>query len=1169
MKNSLWKKVVLVLLCLCMAGMFAACADKKITETGNGTDVTEAPMVTTEVTEIPEITKEPETTSTPAPTKTPTPTKAPVVVSEVEGMKVVSPDGNTCVQFWSDTEGVWYYSVDDEEQPIIGKSRIGMELKEGSLYKGLSLAEGSLSTREIKETYELFTGYNAVMENYCNEMTFVLTNENGSFQFEVRVHNDGFAYRYTDVTAGDKETVTVTDEISEVALQQDCTSWAFGLNGTYEGTFVKRDYSQLRALSQKLCTPMLVLTGEHWMLLTEAAALNNDGEFCTSALQTKPGSVTLNWAFGLRRDPAKEATGEVDSPGHLDIKSVETVNGFKTPWRAAIISKDMNEFINSSLLADLNPAADEELFADVSYIKPGKVAWNWWSEGSSTKDYNKQIEYIDFAAENGWEYICMDADWRNFESRLAEICRYAKDKGVGIFVWVNYRDLKDKASMETLIAKWKAAGVVGLKTDYFESDEPSVLQVMQNVAECCAKNQLMVLYHGCIRPGGECRTYPNILSTEAVLGEEFHKWSTEPTVANCLMYPFTRNLCGSMDYTPTGVKVDNEATYGFCLAQTIVYESALQHFAYAASAYKNYNGLALLNHIPTEWDETLLLEGFPGENITLARRNGENWFVGSMTAEGRTVEFTLDFLGEGTYNAYIYENRADGTGLARRELKVTKEDKIVLELCDGGGAAMMFTKGIIDTSIGENEALNPEGYTYYEAESPSNWLAGEAKGASSAFCSGGQKVGYVGKKGNTLTFPNVKAEETGTYCMLVYYCSGENRKFTVTVNGETQYVLDKLNSGDYVHTAITAVLVDLKAGNNVIVFGNDTAYAPDLDRIAVSDKLAGKLDLSEYSAVLQKDAKQENTVAEKNPEFGENPIIRSIYTADPAPMVYGDTLYLYVSHDENQLVNDFYTMVDWYCYSTTDMVNWTDHGKVFSLEDIAWADDRAWAPQAVERNGKFYIYCPVHKKNGGMAIAVGVSDSPTGPFKDIGAPLVNEGDWNDIDPTVYIDDDGQAYLYFGNPELRYVLLNEDMISYNKEVGVVKIPMTTESFGTGSQSTGTTYAEGPWFYKRDGIYYMVYAAFAKGQGSEHLAYSTAESPTGPWVYGGVLMDEKGGTFTNHPGVIDYKGHSYLFYHTAELPGGNLFHRSVCVAEFTYNEDGTIDKVEKCEGVNIIK
>ena len=160
--------------------------------------------------------------------------------------------------------------------------------------------------------------------------------------------------------------------------------------------------------------------------------------------------------------------------------------------------------------------------------------------------------------------------------------------------------------------------------------------------------------------------------------------------------------------------------------------------------------------------------------------------------------------------------------------------------------------------------------------------------------------------------------------------------------------------------------------------------------------------------------------------FHSNPIIKNLYTADPAPMVYGDTLYLYTTHDEDELVDNFYTMNDWRCFSTKDMVNWTDHGKIFSLDDITWADDRAWAPQAIERNGKFYLYCPVHKKDGGMAIAVGISDNPAGPFKDLGHPLIDEGDWNDIDPTVFIDDDGQAYLYFGNPNLRYVLLNEDM-----------------------------------------------------------------------------------------------------------------------------------------------
>ena len=296
-------------------------------------------------------------------------------------------------------------------------------------------------------------------------------------------------------------------------------------------------------------------------------------------------------------------------------------------------------------------------------------------------------------------------------------------------------------------------------------------------------------------------------------------------------------------------------------------------------------------------------------------------------------------------------------------------------------------------------------------------------------------------------------------------------------------------------------------------------------------------------------------------EYGTNPIIRNIYTADPAPMVCGDTLYLYTTHDEDVLVNDFYTMRDWRCFSTRDMVHWTDHGAVFSLEDIAWADDRAWAPQAAERNGKFYLYCPVHKTGGGMAIAVGVSDSPTGPFTDLGKPLVDEGDWNDIDPTVFIDDDGQAYLYFGNPELRYVLLNEDMVSYNKETGVVKVPMTVESFGPGSHDTGTSYGEGPWFYKRSGLYYMVYAAFAPGKHIEHLAYATSASPVGPWAYGGVLMTEEGGVFTNHPGIADFRGRSYLFYHTGELPGGSLFHRSVCVTEFTYNKDGSISTVPK--------
>ncbi|MBN2738192.1 MAG: family 43 glycosylhydrolase [Spirochaetales bacterium] len=289
--------------------------------------------------------------------------------------------------------------------------------------------------------------------------------------------------------------------------------------------------------------------------------------------------------------------------------------------------------------------------------------------------------------------------------------------------------------------------------------------------------------------------------------------------------------------------------------------------------------------------------------------------------------------------------------------------------------------------------------------------------------------------------------------------------------------------------------------------------------------------------------------------FAENPIVQTLYTADPAPMVYDDKLYVYTTHDEDQIINNFFTMNDWRVYSTSDMANWVDHGSPLAYTDFSWASGSAWAAQCVPRNGKFYLYVPINQKNGGNAIGVAVSDSPTGPFKDaIGRPLMAAFGY--IDPTVFIDDDGQAYLYWGNPNLWYVKLNNDMISYSG--GIQQIPLTTASFGTrtGDAERSTTYEEGPWFYKRNNLYYMI---FAGGPISEHIGYSTSNGPTGPWTYRGKIMPTQGGSFTNHPGVAHYKNRSYLFYHNAALPGGGGFHRSVCVEEFTYRSDGTIPTI----------
>ena len=289
--------------------------------------------------------------------------------------------------------------------------------------------------------------------------------------------------------------------------------------------------------------------------------------------------------------------------------------------------------------------------------------------------------------------------------------------------------------------------------------------------------------------------------------------------------------------------------------------------------------------------------------------------------------------------------------------------------------------------------------------------------------------------------------------------------------------------------------------------------------------------------------------------LADNPIVQTAYTADPAPMVYNGICYLYTTHDEDVTVRNFFTMNDWRCYCTTDMVNWTDLGSPLSYKEFSWArDNSSWAGQCIPRNGKFYFYVPINRQRGGNAIGVAVSDSPTGPFSDpIGKPLLVGNGY--IDPTVFIDDDGQAYLYWGNPNLYYVKLNKDMISYSGEI--VKVPLTTESFGVRTKDDRPTqYEEGPWLYKRKGLYYLIFAA---GPISEHISYSTSSNPTGPWTFGGIVMPTQGGAFTNHPGVCDYKGNSYFFYHNGALPGGGGFHRSVCVEQFEFNDDGTIPTI----------
>lgn len=295
-----------------------------------------------------------------------------------------------------------------------------------------------------------------------------------------------------------------------------------------------------------------------------------------------------------------------------------------------------------------------------------------------------------------------------------------------------------------------------------------------------------------------------------------------------------------------------------------------------------------------------------------------------------------------------------------------------------------------------------------------------------------------------------------------------------------------------------------------------------------------------------------------------NPIITDKFTADPAPLVVGETLYLYVGHDEYYAGQDSasggkeFNITEWLCYSTQDMKTWTDHGSVLKPTDFEWAVGEAWASQVVEKDGKYYYYTTVQAGEPftGKAVGVAVSDSPTGPFVDaIGKPLVHDkmtdngarGWWNDIDPTVLIDGE-EAWLCWGNGTCFMAKLKPNMIELEGEIKVIDVPR---------------FVEGPWLHKKDNLYYLTYASM--GQGGENIAYATATSMEGPWEYKGELTGSAENSFTIHPGIAEFNGQWYLFYHNAVLTidgiKGTIGRRSVCVDPLTYAEDGTMNYVEQ--------
>lgn len=293
-----------------------------------------------------------------------------------------------------------------------------------------------------------------------------------------------------------------------------------------------------------------------------------------------------------------------------------------------------------------------------------------------------------------------------------------------------------------------------------------------------------------------------------------------------------------------------------------------------------------------------------------------------------------------------------------------------------------------------------------------------------------------------------------------------------------------------------------------------------------------------------------NEVAEQMESTFNNPIIRDKFTADPAAIVHNDSVYLYAGHDEAPDDFNFYRMNEWLVYSSADMINWKERPVPLKVADFQWAKADAWAAQVIERDGKFYWYITTeHATISGKSIGVAVSDSPTGPFKDaLGKALITNDmtnkatiSWDDIDPSVIIDDDGQAYLFWGNTVCYYAKLKENMTELDGPIQTIDLPHFTEA---------------PWVHKKGDWYYLSYAY----RFPERTAYAMSKFITGPWEFKGLLNEVAGNSNTNHQAIIAFKGKDYFIYHTGVIPtNGGSFRRSVCVDHLYYNTDGTLKRV----------
>ena len=620
---------------------------------------------------------------------------------------VKSPDSNIIVSV-SSAEKL-SYSVTYKGQIIVSTSQLGFEFKDEQPMTGNFSVMDHLIRNVSEKWIPVVKSKHAEILNSCNEMHLTLKERSGpmrQMELFVRAYSDGAAFQFKlsrSARVGDRQ---ITKELTTFAIPGDPKAWIVEYKGYASSNEAEFFEHPLSYLNEKSIAgmPLLMEYGTGcWVAITEAK-IDNYAAFY----------------IGTNGETNQLTTKLVPLPG-------EPENGVKvrfsdevyTPWRVLMIGETPGTLIESEIIQNLN---DPCAIKDVSWIRPGMSAWDHWWSGEVKMEMPVIKQYIDLASEMGWPYMLVDWQWYGKfntpeaditkwapQINIPEIIKYAASKNVKILLWLYSSDVNRNGAFRRAFPLYRQWGVAGIKIDFMDRDDQYMVNWYHEIIECAAENQLLVDFHGAYKPDGIIRTWPNMITREGLMGNEYYKFSDKMSPEHNVKLAFTRMLAGQMDYTPGGfLNVTREQfknqtpalvwnTRAAELSKFVIYESPLTVVCDHPDNILGQAGEDFLRIVPTVWDDIKFLGGYPGDHVAIAKRSGEKWFVGVMNnSTGKSIEIRLDFLPSGNYQ---FETWAD-TKKSDREPKELKKsvqkigagDTFKVTMAKNGGFA-----GIIST----------------------------------------------------------------------------------------------------------------------------------------------------------------------------------------------------------------------------------------------------------------------------------------------------------------------------------------------------------------------------------------------------------------------------------------------------------------------------------------